>query len=52
MATAWVIEPGVEGGQEMISFADSTYAGINPIRVFRSEAEAEQWLAAVLAPAD
>jgi hemoglobin len=49
IATAWVIERGVEGGQEMISFAQPTYAGINPIRVYRSEAEAEPWLTAMLA---
>ena len=49
IATAWVIEPGVEGRNEMSRFAQSTFAGVTPIRVYRNEAEAEEWLTAMLA---
>lgn len=44
VATAWVFGPGLEGRRVMQDVLAGVYAGIMPLEVFESEADAGAWL--------
>jgi hypothetical protein len=47
--TAWVLPSDVEGASIMRALVKDIYAGINPVRVFEIEVEAERWVVEQLA---
>jgi len=48
MATAWVLPRDLEGAEIMAIAVTRAYEGVQPVAVFETEAEAEQWVARML----